>query len=328
MNLIVDVGNTFVKFAIFNDADLVKKNSFELSEFKKQYKALKKEFPKVKSAIISSVGRMSKNQIKSITEDINVIELNSKTKLPFKNLYKTPKTLGVDRIALVSASVNKFPDKNVLIIDAGTCITYDFITNENHYLGGAISPGIRLRYKSLNNLTANLPLLETKQPKTIIGNTTESSIHSGVVIGVIKEIDVITINDEEARQLSGEYSLVVAARKIHEMGPKYVVIKKGEHGALLFHDDNVFYAPALPLEEVFDPTGAGDTFAGGFAGYLAKTRDFSFQNMKTAVIYGSTLASFCVEKFGTERMQNLTDKEIYKRLDQFKSLTQFDIELT
>ncbi|MUU79210.1 PfkB family carbohydrate kinase [Winogradskyella endarachnes] len=147
------------------------------------------------------------------------------------------------------------------------------------------------------------------------------------LLSVIKNVDVITINDEEARQLTGEYSLVVAARKIHEMGPKYVVIKKGEHGALLFHNENVFYAPALPLEEVFDPTGAGDTFAGGFAGYLAKTGDFSFENMKTAVIYGSTLASFCVEKFGTERMQNLTDKEIYKRLDQFKSLTQFDIEL-
>jgi sugar/nucleoside kinase (ribokinase family) len=144
----------------------------------------------------------------------------------------------------------------------------------------------------------------------------------------ISQIDVITINDEEARQLTGEYSLVVAARKIHEMGPKYVVIKKGEHGALLFHNDNVFYAPALPLEEVFDPTGAGDTFAGGFAGHLARTGDFSFENMKNAVIYGSTLASFCVEKFGTERMQDLTDKEIYKRLDQFKNLTQFDIELS
>ncbi len=145
---------------------------------------------------------------------------------------------------------------------------------------------------------------------------------------VIKRIDVITINDEEARQLTGEYSLVVAARKIHEMGPKYVVIKKGEHGALLFHDDNVFYAPALPLEEVFDPTGAGDTFAGGFAGYLAKTEDYSFENMKNAVIYGSTLASFCVEKFGTERMENLTDKEVHRRLHQFKQLTQFEIELT
>jgi sugar/nucleoside kinase (ribokinase family) len=145
---------------------------------------------------------------------------------------------------------------------------------------------------------------------------------------VIKNVDVITINDEEARQLTGEYSLVVAARKIHEMGPKYVVIKKGEHGALLFHDDHMFYAPALPLEEVFDPTGAGDTFAGGFAGYLAKTEDYSFENMKNAVIYGSTLASFCVEKFGTERMQNLSKEDIEHRLKQFKTLTQFNIELS
>ncbi|SDG80956.1 PfkB family carbohydrate kinase [Winogradskyella thalassocola] len=170
----------------------------------------------------------------------------------------------------------------------------------------------------------------SKKPKLAILDTMNfwMDIALDDLLSVIKNVDVITINDEEARQLSGEYSLVVAARKIHEMGPKYVVIKKGEHGALLFHNGNVFYAPALPLEEVFDPTGAGDTFAGGFAGYLAKTGDFSFENMKTAVIYGSTLASFCVEKFGTERMQNLTDKEIYKRLDQFKSLTQFDIELT
>ncbi|WP_299108628.1 PfkB family carbohydrate kinase [uncultured Winogradskyella sp.] len=169
----------------------------------------------------------------------------------------------------------------------------------------------------------------TKKPKLAILDTMNfwMDIALDDLLSVIKKVDVITINDEEARQLTGEYSLVVAARKIHEMGPKYVVIKKGEHGALLFHDDSVFYAPALPLEEVFDPTGAGDTFAGGFAGYLAKTGDFSFENMKTAVIYGSTLASFCVEKFGTERMQTLTDKEIYKRLDQFKSLTQFDIEL-
>ena len=189
MNLIVDVGNTLVKFAIYKDAELIHKISFELSEFKKQYKALKKQFPKVKFAIISSVGRLSKKQIEIIDDDLKVLELNSKTKLPFKNLYKTPKTLGVDRMALVSGSVRQYPDKNVLIIDAGTCITYDFITNENHYLGGAISPGTRLRYKSLNNLTANLPLLETNQPKMIIGDSTESSIHSGVVFGVIKEID-------------------------------------------------------------------------------------------------------------------------------------------
>jgi sugar/nucleoside kinase (ribokinase family) len=141
-------------------------------------------------------------------------------------------------------------------------------------------------------------------------------------------VDVITINDEEARQLSKEYSLVKAAKKIQEMGPKYVVIKKGEHGALLFSGSDVFFAPALPLEEVFDPTGAGDTFAGGFAGYLAKTGDLSFENMKKAIIHGSNLASFCVEKFGTERMQNLQKGEVYARLHQFKELTQFEIELS
>ena len=170
----------------------------------------------------------------------------------------------------------------------------------------------------------------TKKPKLAILDTMNfwMDIALDDLLSVIKNVDVITINDEEARQLTGEYSLVVAARKIHEMGPKYVVIKKGEHGALLFHDDSVFYAPALPLEEVFDPTGAGDTFAGGFAGYIAKTGDTSFENMKNAVIYGSTLASFCVEKFGTERMEKLTSSEVHKRLQQFKDLTQFEIELT
>jgi len=191
MNLIVDVGNTYVKFAIYNDANLIYKVSFKLIEFKKQYKILKKDFPKLKNAIIASVGHLSKVQVELINKDLNVIELSSKTKLPFKNLYKTPKTLGVDRIALVSASVQQFSNKNVLIIDAGTCITYDFITKDNHYLGGAISPGIRLRYKSLNDLTANLPLLDTEQPKSIIGDSTETSIHSGVVNGVVKEIDGI-----------------------------------------------------------------------------------------------------------------------------------------
>ncbi len=144
---------------------------------------------------------------------------------------------------------------------------------------------------------------------------------------VIAKVDVITINDEEARQLSGEYSLVKAAKVISEMGPKYVVIKKGEHGALIFEDENIFFAPALPLEEVFDPTGAGDTFAGGFSGFLAATEDYSFENMKTAIVQGSNLASFCVEKFGTERMQKLTRDEVRMRLMQFKALTQFDIDL-
>jgi sugar/nucleoside kinase (ribokinase family) len=142
---------------------------------------------------------------------------------------------------------------------------------------------------------------------------------------VIAKVDVITINDEEARQLSGEYSLVAAARKIHAMGPKYVVIKKGEHGALLFHGDHIFFAPALPLEEVFDPTGAGDTFAGGFAGFLAASGDYSFENMKRAIVYGSNFASFAVEKFGTERMQTITSEEINTRLEQFKALTKFEI---
>ncbi|MBD3862990.1 PfkB family carbohydrate kinase [Olleya marilimosa] len=169
----------------------------------------------------------------------------------------------------------------------------------------------------------------TKKPKLAILDTMNfwMDIALDDLLAVIKNVDVITINDEEARQLTGEYSLVVAARKIHEMGPKYVVIKKGEHGALLFHDDHMFYAPALPLEEVFDPTGAGDTFAGGFAGYLASTGDISFENMKNAVIYGSTLASFCVEKFGTERMIDLKKDEVNNRLKEFKKLTHFDIEL-
>jgi sugar/nucleoside kinase (ribokinase family) len=148
------------------------------------------------------------------------------------------------------------------------------------------------------------------------------------LLEVIKRVNVITINDEEARQLTGEYSLVTAARKIHEMGPEYVVIKKGEHGALLFNGTNVFFAPALPLESVFDPTGAGDTFAGGFAGFLAQTENISFENMKKAVIYGSTLASFCVEKFGTERLESLHPEEVHTRLKAFKDLTRFEIELT
>lgn len=170
----------------------------------------------------------------------------------------------------------------------------------------------------------------TKKPKLSILDTMNFWMDNTLedLKKVIEKVDVITINDEEARQLTGEYSLVVAAKKIKSMGPKYVVIKKGEHGALLFHDDNVFFAPALPLEEVFDPTGAGDTFAGGFAGYLAKTEDYSFENMKNAVIYGSTLASFCVEKFGTQRMESLNSKDVFSRLQQFKDLTQFEIQLT
>jgi sugar/nucleoside kinase (ribokinase family) len=138
-------------------------------------------------------------------------------------------------------------------------------------------------------------------------------------------VDVLIINDEEARQLSKEYSLVKASKVIREMGPKILIIKKGEHGALLFHGENIFFAPALPLEDVFDPTGAGDTFAGGFMGYIAATDDYSFENMKRAIISGSALASFCVEKFGTERLTQITTNDLNHRLEQFVSLANFEL---
>ena len=169
----------------------------------------------------------------------------------------------------------------------------------------------------------------TQKPKLVVLDTMNFWMDCALpeLMDVIKRVDVITINDEEARQLSGEYSLVKAAEKIHTMGPKYVVIKKGEHGALIFHNEHIFFAPALPLANVFDPTGAGDTFAGGFAGFITQQGNSSFETMKTAIIHGSNLASFCVEQFGTERMQTLTKAEVQTRLKQFKSLTQFEIEI-
>ena len=183
---------------------------------------------------------------------------------------------------------------------------------------------------NLHPLTQNSVLDQLdKKPKLVILDTMNfwmdvalEDLHS-----VLKRVDVITINDEEARQLSGEYSLVNAANKIHKMGPKFVIIKKGEHGALLFNEGKMFFAPALPLAEVFDPTGAGDTFAGGFSGYLAKTEDISFENMKNAVIYGSNLASFCVEKFGTQRLTEINEADIKERIQSFVQLVNFDIEL-
>jgi sugar/nucleoside kinase (ribokinase family) len=169
----------------------------------------------------------------------------------------------------------------------------------------------------------------TTRPKLIVLDTMNfwMEIAMDDLKQVLKMVDVLLVNDSEARQLSGEFSLVKAANKILEMGPKFLIIKKGEHGALLFHDKHVFYAPALPLEDVFDPTGAGDTFAGGFIGHLAKTEDISFNNMKTAIIVGSAMASFCVEKFGPERLQEITKKEIDERIQQFVNLVHFDIDL-
>ena len=185
----------------------------------------------------------------------------------------------------------------------------------------------------LGNLMPKLQLSVINQmrvrPKLIVMDTMNFWMDSALeeLKEVIKKVDVLLVNDGEARQLSGEVSLVKAARSIMMMGPKYLIIKKGEHGALLFHEENVFFAPALPLEEVYDPTGAGDTFAGGFIGYLAKTKDISFENMKTAIIVGSAMASFCVEKFGPERMKEITREDIDGRLAEFVQLVNFDIAL-
>jgi sugar/nucleoside kinase (ribokinase family) len=169
----------------------------------------------------------------------------------------------------------------------------------------------------------------TKRPKLIVLDTMNfwMDLFMDDLKEALKEVDVLTINDEEARQLSGEYSLVKAAKVILAIGPKYLIIKKGEHGALLFNNKEVFFAPALPLEEVFDPTGAGDSFAGGFIGYLAKTNDVSFENMKRAVINGSAMASFCVEKFGTQKLTEINQDDVDARINEFVNLVKFDISL-
>ena len=185
----------------------------------------------------------------------------------------------------------------------------------------------------LGNLMPKLQLSVIEQmkvrPKLIVMDTMNFWIDSALedLLEVFKKVDVLLVNDAEARQLSNEVSLVKAAQKILTMGPRFLIIKKGEHGALLFHDDHVFFAPALPLEEVFDPTGAGDTFAGGFIGYLAKTKDISFENMKTAIIVGSAMASFCVEKFGPERLKEISKEDINERIAAFVQLVSFDIDL-
>ncbi len=187
------------------------------------------------------------------------------------------------------------------------------------------------KYLMLGNLSPQVQQLVIqrldRRPKLIMMDTMNFWMDTAMdeLEQIIGQVDILSINDEEARQLSGEYSLVKAARKILGMGPQYLIIKKGEHGALLFDQHEVFFAPALPLEEVFDPTGAGDTFAGGFIGFLAKTGDLSFENMKRAIIYGSAMASFCVEKFGPERLSTLTEDEIESRVQQFIDLVQFEI---
>jgi len=184
---------------------------------------------------------------------------------------------------------------------------------------GNLHPGVQISV--INQLK--------ERPKLIVLDTMNFWMESALpdLQTVLGMVDVLMINDSEARQLSSQYSLVKAAKEILKMGPKYLIIKKGEHGALLFHENHVFVAPALPLEEVFDPTGAGDTFAGGFIGHIAHTRDISFDNMKTAIIVGSAMASFCVEKFGTTRLREITRADIDTRIQDFVDLVQFDISL-
>jgi len=185
----------------------------------------------------------------------------------------------------------------------------------------------------LGNLMPSLQISVIEQlrtrPKLIVLDTMNFWMETALedLKKVLGMVDVLMINDSEARELSGEFSLVKSAKRILQMGPKFLVIKKGEHGALLFHDDHVFFAPALPLEDVFDPTGAGDSFAGGFIGHIAKTKDISFENMKTAIIVGSALASFCVEKFGPQRLKEITKQDIDSRLSEFVQLVNFDIDL-
>ena len=185
----------------------------------------------------------------------------------------------------------------------------------------------------LGNLAPSVQMSVINQlknkPKLVVLDTMNFWMDSAMsdLDKVLKKVDVLLVNDSEARQLSGQYSLVSAARAIMEMGPKYLIIKKGEHGALLFYDDKVFFAPALPLEVVFDPTGAGDTFAGGFIGHLASSKDISFETMKAGIIVGSAMASFSVEKFGTARLQELTREDIDNRIQMFRDLTKFDVAL-
>jgi sugar/nucleoside kinase (ribokinase family) len=213
----------------------------------------------------------------------------------------------------------------------------DTITTELNVLG-TFNPVVPDSYQDceflmLGNLTPAVQMQVIRQlknrPKLIVLDT--MNFWMDIAMAELKQtlamVDVLAINDSEARQLSGEYSLVKAAQKIIAMGPKYLIIKKGEHGALLFNKEQVFFAPALPLEEVFDPTGAGDSFAGGFIGYLAQTKDISFDNMKRAIIFGSATASFCVEKFGTQNLEGLTQEQLDERVQEFVELVQFDIAL-
>lgn len=218
---------------------------------------------------------------------------------------------------------NDMNSRDTLITELNVLADFDPIIPESYQ---------DCEYLLLGNLTPQIQQTTIqrlkKRPKLVVLDTMNFWMDVALedLLETLKMVDVLTINDAEARQLSGEYSLVKAAKVILEMGPKYLIIKKGEHGALLFSEDKIFSAPALPLAEVFDPTGAGDTFAGGFIGYLAKVGTINFNNMKNAIIYGSALASFCVEKFGTEKIKNLSQEEVAERIKEFVNLSSFEIE--
>ena len=219
---------------------------------------------------------------------------------------------------------NDLNSRDTLVTELNVLADFDPIVPENYQA---------CDYLMLGNLTPKVQQTVIQRlkerPRLIVMDTMNFWMEIALddLKETLKMVDVLTINDEEARQLSGEYALVKAAKKILQMGPQFLIIKKGEHGALLFHQDEVFFAPALPLEEVFDPTGAGDTFAGGFIGYLAQTADVSFENMKRAILYGSVMASFCVEKFGTEKIESLTQAHIEARLQEFLKLSQVHFQV-
>ncbi len=214
--------------------------------------------------------------------------------------------------------------RDTLITDLNVLLDFDPVVPESYQSA---------EFLMLGNLDPKIQLSVIKQmkvrPKLIVMDTMNFWMEAAMpgLEEVLKEVDVLMLNDSEARQLSAQFSLVKAAKEIMKMGPKYLIIKKGEHGALLFHGDQVFFAPALPLEDVFDPTGAGDTFAGGFMGHIARTKDISFDNMKTGIIVGSAMASFCVEKFGPQRLKEISRADIDTRIQQFVDLVNFDIEL-
>jgi len=189
MNLIIDVGNTFIKLAVFSEDKLIEKVNSERDDFLQALEKLSKEVPHWDHCIVSSVGGFSEKELSALKKNATVLELSHKINLPFRNTYATPTTLGVDRIALISAAAHQFPKKNVLVIDAGSCITYDFLNSENEYLGGAIAPGIEMRYKAMHYFTANLPLLKTEVPEKLIGDSTNNSMHVGVIQGVIYELE-------------------------------------------------------------------------------------------------------------------------------------------